>query len=720
MRVSRVGKHHGPCPAAHSNPRQPLFGVPVYAPLARSAPLRLLVAGQELARLRLAKTQNTWFLRIMKWRTLLGARRSGLKRLASALVVIAVAPAVGSASVTDQLNAALNGPGVLFRTPDGMAKEKVPGTYLSNQINPPTSVYQSPGNNGNPAWADPDIGQPSPWCGVEPDDESVTDVWGKQYQAGKKDSTLFDGYFIQPYKGTTGDCNSDAYQYAIVGKVAIGDIKSIADTFYPTDSNSVDARFDTEVNPPTQAENGRGCHYSYDDTSGVWNPDQTDARNSNGDALVKNGRCACMDPGALPAEAWVSQWIRFAGDAAGNTLTIGGNRPNAKATWLVLSPRYKGNPAFWFNTSGKNGLPNQQTTYEGRTVDPGQYLQNTPWYGDGGRLNKAPMWGLDLASCWYDDPGPMMALQNKLWERRAEWWNGYAPRPPVEHQRLDDPLGMKYYWGWNEVVLNKAKFDSASVANVIKLPAGQARIAELSPAAQEQLARDLAASPRDLPVVVMSESLVPGTQGNPRFTRSVSCQPYDFGSIAISCTGGPSTGPSSSTGVIVPSDPANKTEPCSRTFFQMAGRTATFDSSRKAWRLVSRIKIMQDAEKACRTKLTFIYTNVQRNKRFKQLPGSTLGYRTLKGKNFSAPVIDWPTTNEMRYQSGGKKNARLVLVSYVVKPASIKPKDIRLDIVRVIPTNPAAPVSDSNRKGAQQSVLTTKKGWAQVISRPTP
>ncbi|MGB1676245.1 MAG: hypothetical protein ACPHJV_07650, partial [Miltoncostaeaceae bacterium] len=179
----------------------------------------------------------------MSWKTPLGARGSRLKRLAGALIVMAVAPAVGSASVTDQLNAALNGPGVLFRTPDGMANEKVPGTYLSNQINPPTSVYQSPGNNGNPAWADPDIGQPSPWCGVEPDDESVTDAWGGQYQAGKKYSTLFDGYFVQDYAGTTGDCNSDAYDYAIVGNAAIGDIKSIANTFYPTDANALDARF---------------------------------------------------------------------------------------------------------------------------------------------------------------------------------------------------------------------------------------------------------------------------------------------------------------------------------------------------------------------------------------------------------------------------------------------------------------------------------------------
>ena len=658
-----------------------------------------LVAGQELAGLRLAKTQDTWFLRTMSWKPPLGGRGSGLKRLASALVVIAVAPAVGSASVTDQLNAALNGQGVLFRTPDSIEGEKVPGTYLSNQIDPPTSVYQSPGGGD---WGG--LGTPTPWCGAEPDAESVKDAWNRPDTVGKKTSKLFDGYFVQPYTGIPGNCNYDAYQYAIVGNAAIGDIKSIAATFYPTDANAVDGRFNTEVNPPIKAADGRGCHYSGSDSEG-WRPDQTDARDYNGAALVKNESCACMDPGALPPEAWVSQWIRYAGDARGD----GGPNRNAKATWLVWNS-YPSNPPFWFNTSEQN------TNYLGRVVWMTGAYKNTPWYAPGGRNNKSPMWGRDLASCWYEDPGPMVALQNKLWERRGEWWNGYAPRPPAGHEQLTDPIGMKYYWGWNEVVLDKARFDSARVANVVKLPAGQARIADLSPAAQGQLGRDLAASPRDLPVVVMSESLAPGTQDNPRFRRLVSCQPYDFGSIAISCT----DGPSSSTGVIVPDDPADKTEPCSRTFFQMAGRTATFDSSRKAWKLVSRIKIMQDAEEACRTKLTFIYTNVQRNKRFKQLPGSTLGYRTLKGKNFSAPVIGWPTTKEMKYQSGGKKNARLVLVSYVVKPASIKPEDIRLDIVRVIPTNPAAPVSESNRKGAQQSVLTTKKGWAQVISRPSP
>ena len=663
----------------------------------------------------LQKHRTHDYVERVSWRTLLGCRRSGLKRLASALVVIAVAPAVGSASVTDQLNAALNGPGVLFRTPDFIEGEKVPGTYLSNQIDPPTSVYQTPGYNGpnkDGSWGPVDFGQPSPWCGGEPDEYKVTDVWGDSYRVGRNYSTLFDGYFVQPYKDTTGDCNYDAYQYAIVGKAAIGDIKSIAGTFYPTDANALDARFasyaDSQKNPPTKAADGRGCHYNGSDKGG-WAPNQTDARNYNGVALVKTEQCACMDPAALSPQAWVSQWIHYAGDAEGD----GGANPNSKATWLVLSSLTNNNPPFWFNKKG-----GQNTGYQERTVKDGAYLQYVHWYdvvGDAGRNNKAPMWGLDLASCWYEDPGPMVALQNELWERRGEWWNGYAPRPPTGHEQLTDLIGMKYYWGWNEVVLDKAKFDAATVANVIKLPAGQARIAELSPAAQQQLGRDLAASPRDLPVVVMSESLVLGTENNPRFRRSFSCQPYDFGSIAISCPSPPP--PSSSTGVIVPSDPAKKTEPCSQTFFQMEGRTATFDSSRKAWKLVSRIKIMEDAEEACRTDLTFIYTNVQRNKRFKQLPGSTLGYRTLKGKNFSAPVISWPTTKEMKYQSGGKKNARLVLVSYVVKPA---PKDIRVDIVRVIPTNPAAPVSESNRKGAQQSVLTTKTGWAQVISRPTP
>jgi len=160
--------------------------------------------------------------------------------------------------------------------------------------------------------------------------------------------------------------------------------------------------------------------------------------------------------------------------------------------------------------------------------------------------------------------------------------------------------------------------------------------------------------------------------------------------------------------------------PCTDTFYQQAKRTIRWDRNRKAYRVVSRIRIFQDATSRCRTKLSVIYRSSRTKVSLAQKSGSTLGYRKLTGKNFNAPVISWPNAKEMRFTTGdisgqGRKNARLVLVSYL-KKAKKMPKltDIELVIVRRIPRNPRAAKSTSNPLFAQKNSFGRTKAWAGV------
>ena len=160
---------------------------------------------------------------------------------------------------------------------------------------------------------------------------------------------------------------------------------------------------------------------------------------------------------------------------------------------------------------------------------------------------------------------------------------------------------------------------------------------------------------------------------------------------------------------------------CSETFYQQAKRTIRWDSRRKAYKVVSRIRVFNDAQSRCRTKLSIIYRNANTKVSLAQKPGSSLGYRKLKGKNFNAPVISWPNKKEMRFTTGdisgqNRKNARLVLVSYVKKTKAVpkKLRDIELVIVRRIPRNPAAAKSGSNPLFAQKNSFRAGKAWAGV------
>ena len=164
------------------------------------------------------------------------------------------------------------------------------------------------------------------------------------------------------------------------------------------------------------------------------------------------------------------------------------------------------------------------------------------------------------------------------------------------------------------------------------------------------------------------------------------------------------------------------TAPCAATFYQQAPRTwqTVTHNGRRAVKVVSRLRIFQEPQSWCQTKLTFILQNAVTLQRLSQLPGSTLGYRTLQGQVFNAPVISWPTASEFRFNSGdltgqNRVNARLVLVSYIpVTQGMPTQPNVELMVVRQIPTNPANPVSTTNPIYAQINAMGTTMGWAQV------
>lgn len=173
---------------------------------------------------------------------------------------------------------------------------------------------------------------------------------------------------------------------------------------------------------------------------------------------------------------------------------------------------------------------------------------------------------------------------------------------------------------------------------------------------------------------------------------------------------------------VTPPTPAVQA-PCASTFYQQGKRTwrnAAAPNGRSAVKVTSRIRIFQDADTACRTDLTFILRDARTKVRLDQLPGSTLGYRTLRGRDFSAPVISWPTTREMRFTGGdttgqNRRNARLVLVSYLKRTRTTPAqRNVELVIVRQVPRNPAQAVSATNPLFAQLNSFGTTVGWAQT------
>ncbi len=172
-----------------------------------------------------------------------------------------------------------------------------------------------------------------------------------------------------------------------------------------------------------------------------------------------------------------------------------------------------------------------------------------------------------------------------------------------------------------------------------------------------------------------------------------------------------------------PPPPPPGPEPCTQTFYQQAARTWRVQASPggvAAVRVVSRIRIYEDAPLACRTSLTFIFRDARTKARLSQLPGSTLGYRKLTGKDFSAPVVSWPVEREFRFAGSdptglARRDARLVLVSYLRRTRAMPAQpNVELAVVRRIPRNPLAPVSAANPVFAQVNAFGIPVSWAAV------
>jgi hypothetical protein len=163
--------------------------------------------------------------------------------------------------------------------------------------------------------------------------------------------------------------------------------------------------------------------------------------------------------------------------------------------------------------------------------------------------------------------------------------------------------------------------------------------------------------------------------------------------------------------------------PCSKTFYQQdkrTWRTQAAPNGARAVRVVSRIRVYEDAPAECRTSLTFIFRDKRTGARLTQLPGSTLGYRTLSGKDFSAPVISWPTDREFKFVGAdptglNRDDARLVLVSYLKRTSSMPAQsNVELLVVRRIPGDPTQPESGVNPEYAQKNAFGIDVGWAVV------
>ncbi len=178
----------------------------------------------------------------------------------------------------------------------------------------------------------------------------------------------------------------------------------------------------------------------------------------------------------------------------------------------------------------------------------------------------------------------------------------------------------------------------------------------------------------------------------------------------------PAPAPTSSVATALPA-------PCSQTFYQQAKRTwrtQAAPNGTSAVRVLSRIRVYEDAPAECRTNLTFIFRDKRTGARLTQLPGSTLGYRKLVGRDFSAPVISWPTDREFKYAGAdptglNRDDARLVLVSYLKRTSSMPAQsNVELLVVRRIPGDPTQAESATNPEYAQKNAFGIGVGWAVV------
>ncbi len=321
------------------------------------------------------------------------------------------------------------------------------------------------------------------------------------------------GYGVQA--NLAGGCAANGYVMAQAG-IVVGTHMDRYDVgvYYPTDSNSVDNRCHDLGNGTVEcAEGGVGIQtkgpVAYDGT-GCHAEDQADSPSPKGVSLVSGANCRCN--AALSGNRW-NDWVDH---------------------WLKYSHRSTGATFPWFQGSNPK----------------------RPYYVKGGARGKAPMWALDQVSCSMTTKKDAIELQNALWQRRLEWWNGTLPtaRFGLQQQGIDvsarpatlgSRVADRYYFGWNEIPVRGAidaepgRWD----ALMIKLPAQADSLTDLSPAA----ARDLDAllveliettgvpigSPAGKPAVVLTETYSRAKKG---WQHAFGCETFDFRSVGGSLT----------------------------------------------------------------------------------------------------------------------------------------------------------------------------------------
>lgn len=316
----------------------------------------------------------------------------------------------------------------------------------------------------------------------------------------------------------------------------------------------------------------------------------------------------------------------------------------------------------------------------------------------------APRW----SACSGDSGGPLMTAVNgrQVLFGTTSW--GSDPCGDVNAPGVYARVPAARDWICDTITSPTAMTATASARQVVVAWAPDA-----TTCAWRDPTVDVTASPGG---AVMS---VPLSAGGATFTGLADDTTYTFSAVVRSAVG--ATPPPAMASALTSAAP--QPTACGPTFYQQDARTwrnqAAPDGT-SAVRVVSRLRIFRDTQAACRVNLTFIFANTRTGGRVIQLPGSTLGYRVLQGKNFNAPVISWPTDGEFRFPGGDpsgqdRVNARLVLVSFLKRVRSMPPQSaVTLQVVRRVPADPDRAQGADNPLFAQVNALGTGVGWAVV------
>jgi hypothetical protein len=215
--------------------------------------------------------------------------------------------------------------------------------------------------------------------------------------------------------------------------------------FYPTDSNSVDQR----------------CHRR-DDLSAYDCP--TGFLNDDGSFTEQPGQ---LGAGGYPAgNPYVDpSWGGGTGCHFDTRLHIIDQTDAYDASGLNLVNDYNCQCDYSWKTGDEFDWGNFVDNWINNAAPKTGSEDVDPWFAGG----KAPNRGLDLVSCWVNNPRDMINLQNQFWWKKEQWNNNMAPRSTWNK----DPASHRVYWGWNEVPISRETSADRTLrdAVIIKLPA---------------------------------------------------------------------------------------------------------------------------------------------------------------------------------------------------------------------------------------------------------